>query len=93
MKQSGSNNPPSSEKTLEELFSSLGDLNLEDGEGENLENVLEGMMSQLMSKEILYEPLKELHDKVRVPFSHPSPIYALAYGLSILFYLLVPPIP
>lgn len=65
LKQSGSNNPPSSEKTLEELFSSLGDLNLEDGEGENLESVLEGMMSQLMSKEILYEPLKELHDKVK----------------------------
>ena len=26
-------------------------------------------MSQLMSKDVLYEPLKELHDKVRAPFA------------------------
>ena len=28
-------------------------------------------MSQLMSKDVLYEPLKELHDKVRAPFASP----------------------
>jgi len=27
--------------------------------------MLETMMSQLMSKEVLYEPLKEMHEKVR----------------------------
>ena len=36
-----------------------------DGEGEHgLEGILETMMSQLMSKEVLYEPLKEMHEKV-----------------------------
>lgn len=37
----------------------------EDGEGneEEIAGVLEKMMGQLMSKDILYEPLKELHDK------------------------------
>jgi peroxin-19 len=42
----------------------------ESGEGgendEELAGMLEGMMAQLMSKEILYEPLKELGDKVCV---------------------------
>ena len=49
---------------LETLLSSLS--NMEgDGEGEHgLEGILETMMSQLMSKEVLYEPLKEMHEKV-----------------------------
>ena len=56
----------SAQDSLEGLLSSLGDLKLdEDSEGgENLESMLETMMSQLMSKEILYEPLKELDTKV-----------------------------
>jgi len=55
---------PASDDVLETLLSSLGDMNLEDGEGgEGLESMLESMMSQLMSKEILYDPLKELHSK------------------------------
>lgn len=33
-------------------------------EGGDFENVLEGMMSQLMSKEMLYEPMKDLVNKV-----------------------------
>lgn len=33
---------------------------------EELQGILESMMTQLMSKEVLYEPLKELHDKVRI---------------------------
>ena len=41
-----------------------GDLDSEESE-EELKGILETMMSQLMSKEVLYEPLKELHDKVR----------------------------
>lgn len=39
-----------------------------DGETEDgLQGILETMMSQLMSKEVLYEPLKEMHEKVFKP--------------------------
>ncbi|KAG5652146.1 hypothetical protein H0H81_006130 [Sphagnurus paluster] len=52
--------------SLEALLSSLGDLGLGDGEGPEdeaeLAGLLENMMGQLMSKEVLYEPLKELSD-------------------------------
>lgn len=34
------------------------------GEGGDVEGVLESLMGQLMSKEVLYEPLKELYQKV-----------------------------
>ncbi|KAI0354082.1 Pex19-domain-containing protein [Trametes cingulata] len=48
---------------LEDIFSRLaGDIDATDSEDE-LKGLLENMMSQLMSKEVLYEPLKELHDK------------------------------
>ncbi|KAI8973111.1 Pex19 protein family-domain-containing protein [Trametes punicea] len=48
---------------LEDIFSRLtGDLESTESE-EELKGLLENMMSQLMSKEVLYEPLKELHDK------------------------------
>ncbi|KIJ56319.1 hypothetical protein M422DRAFT_57684 [Sphaerobolus stellatus SS14] len=54
----------SGDDTLEKLLSTLGDLNLDDAEGgEGLDSMLESMMSQLMSKEILYDPLKELDTK------------------------------
>lgn len=33
---------------------------------EGLQGMIEGMMGQLMSKEILYEPLVEMNDKVRL---------------------------
>lgn len=36
---------------------------LESGDDSELQKLLEGMMGQLMSKEVLYEPLKELNDK------------------------------
>jgi peroxin-19 len=48
-------------------MASLGGLNLNEGGGENEEELagfLETMMGQLMSKEILYDPLKELSEKV-----------------------------
>jgi len=45
---------------MESLLSELGKLGDND---EDLQGVLESMMSQLMSKEVLHEPLKELHDK------------------------------
>jgi len=48
---------------LGSLLSGLGNLG-EGGEGdEELQAILETMMSQLMSKDVLYEPLKELKDK------------------------------
>jgi peroxin-19 len=37
---------------------------MDSGDDASLQNLLEGMMGQLMSKEVLYEPLKELNDKV-----------------------------
>lgn len=50
---------------LEALLGQLDPGNGETGEdNEELQNILENMMRQLMSKEILYEPLKELHEKV-----------------------------
>jgi len=55
----GANQNPES---VEALLQSLGDLGLGEG-GENEEELadfLETMMGQLMSKEVLYEPLKEL---------------------------------
>ncbi|KAI0367286.1 Pex19-domain-containing protein [Pilatotrama ljubarskyi] len=48
---------------LEDIFSRLtSDIDATESEDE-LKGLLENMMSQLMSKEVLYEPLKELHDK------------------------------
>jgi len=47
---------------LAALLASLGDLGGDGGDGEG---VLESMMDGLMSKEVLYDPLKELHSKVR----------------------------
>ena len=49
---------------------SLGDL----GDDESIQNFLEGMMGQLMGKDILYEPLKELNDKVFFPPSRLFPL-------------------
>lgn len=54
-------------ESMEALLQSLGDLGLGEG-GENeaeLAGFLESMMGQLMSKEVLYEPLKELAAGVR----------------------------
>jgi peroxin-19 len=34
-----------------------------DGEDENLDKLFLGIMEQLSNKEMLYEPMKELHDK------------------------------
>ncbi|EKM52991.1 uncharacterized protein PHACADRAFT_259162 [Phanerochaete carnosa HHB-10118-sp] len=54
---------PTNEETdaFEKLLATLGE---NGGESEEeLQRMLETMMSQLMSKDILYEPLKELHEK------------------------------
>jgi peroxin-19 len=54
-----------SPESLEALLKSLGDLGVGEGGDENeLAGFLETMMGQLMSKEVLYEPLKELAEGV-----------------------------
>jgi peroxin-19 len=58
-------------KSEDELFADMlkslgaGDLGAGDGAGseEDFNTMLLSMMSQLTNKEILYEPMKELHDK------------------------------
>lgn len=70
---------------MDSLLAELGKMG-EGGEGdEDLQGILETMMSQLMSKEVLYEPLKELHEKVQ-------PVEILRYCQTDL-YILVPRIP
>ncbi|KAI0828514.1 Pex19-domain-containing protein [Trametes gibbosa] len=48
---------------FDDLFNQLGDSVGSMESEEELQGLLEKMMTQLMSKEVLYEPLKELHDK------------------------------
>ncbi|KAH7890607.1 Pex19 protein [Phlebopus sp. FC_14] len=52
-----------SEDSLEALLSKLGSGADAPESEEELQGVLEAMMGQLMSKEVLYEPLKELSEK------------------------------
>ncbi|KAJ3525163.1 hypothetical protein NMY22_g10689 [Coprinellus aureogranulatus] len=71
----------SNPESMEELLKTLGDLGLGDlggldGEGggadeTELAGFLESMMGQLMSKDILYEPLKELADGVSFQIHFP----------------------
>jgi hypothetical protein len=49
------------------MMSELGDLKSEDMEG--MDGMLEDMLGALMSKEILYEPLKEMDSQVCCPLS------------------------
>ncbi|KAJ3772949.1 Pex19 protein family-domain-containing protein [Lentinula raphanica] len=66
-------------ETLQGLLNSLKDLGLDDlgasGEGEEdeaeLASFLESMMGQLMSKDVLYDPLKELNDKFPAFLTNP----------------------
>ena len=59
------------DETLEQLLKGLGAEGGDKDPEDYLHGVLETMMSQLMSKEVLYEPLKELNDKVRLQSCHP----------------------
>ncbi|KAH9918066.1 Pex19 protein family-domain-containing protein [Fomitopsis serialis] len=65
LKESESNLKDGPESSVDDLMAQLGDNldGLDPGEADELQKVLENMMTELMSKEILYEPLKELHDK------------------------------
>lgn len=55
-------------ESLDALLASFNDLGLGEGEGSEtdpeLANLLDNMMNQLMTKDVLYEPLKELGDAV-----------------------------
>ena len=50
---------------MEALLSSLNNIGAGEEDEEGLQGLLETMMSQLMSKEVLLEPLKEMQEKVR----------------------------
>jgi peroxin-19 len=66
-----SDSSPAGADAFESLLSQLGDLDGDIPEGEEqLQGVLEAMMGQLMGKDILYEPLKELYDKASVHHLH-----------------------
>ena len=55
----------SGNQSFESLLQGVGDLSGDDEKSEEeLQAMLEAMMGQLMSKDVLYEPLKELHEKV-----------------------------
>ncbi|KAE8229650.1 hypothetical protein CF326_g5376 [Tilletia indica] len=61
-----------SEEELAKIFSALGGAE-GGGEGEpELAGMLESMMGELLSKDILYEPLKELRDKYPEYFASPA---------------------
>lgn len=74
LKSSDSSASAGGAETFESLLSHLKDLGDLPGDGaeseEQLQGVLEAMMGQLMNKDVLYEPLKELHDKVSMYFLH-----------------------
>jgi len=65
------------EGDLAGLLSAFGSLNVNGDGGKDVEGVLESLMGQLMSKEILYEPLKELHQKVSSCFQAKRPLLTL----------------
>ena len=58
----GQSDAGSSGDPLDALLAQLGDGGEETEE--QIQGLLESMMAQLMSKDVLYEPLKELHEKV-----------------------------
>jgi peroxin-19 len=59
-----------SEMDFEKLMAALGNVDGAEGE-EGIASMLENMMSELMSKEVLYEPLKELRDKYPAYLANP----------------------
>ncbi|KAJ3979413.1 Pex19 protein [Lentinula detonsa] len=73
-------------ESLQGLLNSLKDLGLDDlgasGDGEEdeaeLASFLESMMGQLMNKEVLYEPLKELNEKFPPFLANPPSVLSPA---------------
>ncbi|KAL1745245.1 Pex19 protein family-domain-containing protein [Schizophyllum fasciatum] len=70
---SGDTGPSADVDSLEALLKSLDLDNMPDGDEEQeLTGFLESMMSSLMSKEVLYEPMKELEEKMPAYLENPS---------------------
>jgi peroxin-19 len=51
------------EEILKKMFGGEGMDGLEGAEGGDMGNILEGMMKNMMSKELLYQPIKEITEK------------------------------
>lgn len=60
---------------LTQILEALSKAGGEGGEMPDLSQMLTQMMEDLMNKEILYEPLKDLHQRVRAKHSHQFPSY------------------
>jgi peroxin-19 len=73
-------------------LASFNDLGLGEGEGSEtdpeLANLLDNMMNQLMTKDVLYEPLKELGDAVSAVLG-----CTLRPLLNRRIFIQVPPLP
>ncbi|PWN38053.1 Pex19-domain-containing protein [Meira miltonrushii] len=65
-----SNASQANEMDFEKLMEALGNVSGAEGE-EGVAAMLENMMSELMGKEVLYEPLKELRDKYPAYLANP----------------------
>lgn len=65
-----SNATQANEMDFEKLMEALGNVSGAEGE-EGVAAMLENMMSELMGKEVLYEPLKELRDKYPAYLANP----------------------
>jgi peroxin-19 len=68
--QASTETPNETDAFLAEMLRQLDSAGGGDGVGgeEGMAKLLEGMMEQLMSKEILYEPMKDLQEKVIIRF-------------------------
>lgn len=67
---SGASSNAQGEPSLEALLSSLGGLGGGGEDDEEIAGFIDHMMNAIITKDILYEPLKEMSDKVRA--SSPS---------------------
>lgn len=56
--------PSADDDAFKSLLEGLGELGGDGEQDGDIQKMLEMMMGQLMSKDVLYEPLKELHEKV-----------------------------
>lgn len=85
-----------SDEDMAKLLAGLGgEGGMPEGE-EGMANMLEKMMGELMSKEVLHEPLKELRDKVstrHAQYCDTLPVADKSLPLSALLPAAVPPLP
>lgn len=65
---------------LGDLSAGVGGKGMGEGDGGDFSGVLDGMMKQLMTREILEEPLAELAEKVRLAFLPSLPYFLLSHS-------------